>query len=260
MSKNLELELQHIGLDEREAKVYLAALELGPSPVQKIAQRAQVPRATTYLVLDDLKAKGLVTTYDEGKKTYFVVESPDTLEGLVAERERQVKEQKDLIKNLVPELLQRGQYEKGERPTVRYYEGPKGFHSYMRDILSAPGDEILSIFSNDDTEDVHRRASFSWDDVVKRRKQTKTKKRRGIITWRKTAPSGRHKPDPKFLHYVPYKELPVTADIDIKGNFVGIMPYGATIRCVMIEDAAIANALRIMFNVMWQHYRPEESD
>ena len=67
MANNLELELQHIGLNEREAKVYLAALELGPSPVQKIAQRAGIPRATVYLVLDDLRSKGFVTTYDEGK-------------------------------------------------------------------------------------------------------------------------------------------------------------------------------------------------
>ena len=66
---NLEFELQKIGLDEREAKVYLATLELGPSPVQKIAQRSQVPRATTYLVLDDLQNKGFVSTYKDRKST-----------------------------------------------------------------------------------------------------------------------------------------------------------------------------------------------
>ena len=72
MANNLEIELQRVGLDERQAKVYLAALELGPSPVQKIAQRAGIPRATVYLVLNDLQGKGLITTYDEGKKTFFV--------------------------------------------------------------------------------------------------------------------------------------------------------------------------------------------
>ena len=33
-------ELTYLGLAEKEAKVYLAALELGKSPVQKIAEKA----------------------------------------------------------------------------------------------------------------------------------------------------------------------------------------------------------------------------
>ena len=43
----LDKELQKIGLSEKEAKVYLAALELGQASVQNIARKAEVNRATT---------------------------------------------------------------------------------------------------------------------------------------------------------------------------------------------------------------------
>ncbi|MBI3251348.1 MAG: TrmB family transcriptional regulator, partial [Candidatus Andersenbacteria bacterium] len=59
--------LKHLGLKDKEAAVYLAALQLGPSPVQNIARRANVVRATTYVILEDLQKKGLVTHYKEGK-------------------------------------------------------------------------------------------------------------------------------------------------------------------------------------------------
>src|SRR3989338_4220338 len=102
MISSLELELQRIGLNEREAKVYLAALELGPSPVQKIAQRADIPRATAYLVLDDLRQKGFVSTYDEGKKTFFVAESPERLLVFLKEREVEVKTQREVAQQIIP--------------------------------------------------------------------------------------------------------------------------------------------------------------
>src|SRR3990167_11319830 len=101
MENNLEIELQRVGLGERAAKVYLAALELGPSPVQKIAQRAGIPRATVYLVLDDLRSKGFVTTYDEGKKTFFVAESPEKLGDLIDRREDELKKQRQAMEGLV---------------------------------------------------------------------------------------------------------------------------------------------------------------
>ena len=253
--RNIALELQKLGLDEREAKVYVAALELGPSPVQKIAQRADVPRATTYLVLDDLKAKGLVSTYDQGKKTFFVVESPEQLTQLVTQREHEVKLQYELVKDLVPELFDRGQFEQSARPTVKFYEGVPGLKSFVRDIHSAAGEEIVNIFCHDSVEDLFAQAGITWENIIERRRRTKTK-RRALYTWKEHAPAeGRH--NPEFTQYVPYAELPVVADISIKGNHVGLAPYDMPIRGVIIEDAVIANMMRLVFEKLWAQYRIE---
>lgn len=250
MANNLELELQHIGLSGREAKVYLAALELGPSPVQKIAQRAGIPRATVYLVLDDLKSKGFVTTYDEGKKTFFVAESPEKLGDLIDRREDELKKQRAAINDLIPELLSRGQFSPNERSVVKFYEGSNALKSLIRDNFKhVSNGEALGIFSHDDAEGILKKMNISWDDVSDWRKRKKVK-RRAIYTYRREAPAKDYYD--KNAKYIPYKEFPCTADITITGNRVAFAPYNEPIRAIAIEDEATAKTMRAIFEVLWQ--------
>ena len=71
-----EKELQDLGLSEKEAKVYLTALEMGAETAQNIAKKANVNRATTYVQIDSLKAKGfdLVITVDCGAMAHKPLE------------------------------------------------------------------------------------------------------------------------------------------------------------------------------------------
>ncbi len=55
----LESVLQAAGLTDKEARIYLAALELGQAPVLRIAQKAGIKRPTAYVTLGELQAKGL---------------------------------------------------------------------------------------------------------------------------------------------------------------------------------------------------------
>ena len=53
---NPALILKNLGLSEKAAQVYLASLELGEAPVQKLAERAGLKRTTVYYVLEELVA------------------------------------------------------------------------------------------------------------------------------------------------------------------------------------------------------------
>ena len=53
--------LSSIGLQQKEAKVYLALLELEQGTVSKIAKLSGLKRPTIYLILDDLIKNGYVT-------------------------------------------------------------------------------------------------------------------------------------------------------------------------------------------------------
>ena len=67
--------LTDIGLDSKEARVYLATLELGSAPVGRIAQKAELKRAIVYYVLDRLKVRGLVQEVgDKGVKKFAAVD------------------------------------------------------------------------------------------------------------------------------------------------------------------------------------------
>lgn len=249
MVSNLELELQKIGFDEREAKVYLAALELGSSPVQKIAQRANIPRATTYLVLDDLQNKGFVTTYDEGKKTFFVAESPERLALFMEQKEAEIESQRETIKKLVPELISRGQFERVKRPVVRYYEGTQAIDAFMRDLLGGRGGEVLNILNLDRAVKTLEQAGFPIEKVRERRDKNRIKSR--VIYTAINGPIKGYSTKLRQAKFIPLDLFPLDADISIRGDRVFFIPYSTPLRGVAIEDKAITQALRTVFKLLW---------
>lgn len=253
MSDKTILDLKKVGLEEKEAKVYVATLELGPSPVQKISVRAGVPRATTYLVLEDLKARGLITTFEKGKKTFFAAEPPQQLNDLVSNKAFEVQQQQNLLHDLIPELMLRGQIEKGSRPVVRYYEGITALKAFLRDVLAGEEKEVLGIFVHEDVERLFQRAGLRSDTVFEMRQKAKIK-RRLICLW-KEGKAPVHVNGEEGAIYLPFKMFPTEADITIKGNRVAFMPYSEPVRGVIIEDKAIAGLLRQFFNTVWETHK-----
>ena len=56
-----QTQLKKLGLTEKEAKLYINALELGSFSVMGIAHKSGIKRPTCYLILDELVKKGLVS-------------------------------------------------------------------------------------------------------------------------------------------------------------------------------------------------------
>jgi len=59
--------LKRIGLNEKEAKVYLTLLEVNESLPSSISRQSGVKRPTTYVILGQLQKKGLVSHVKKGK-------------------------------------------------------------------------------------------------------------------------------------------------------------------------------------------------
>lgn len=71
--------LKNIGLNEKEAKVYIALLKFDEADVSDIALEAEIKRPTCYLILDELRKKGLVLKIPHSKKTIYKAQTPDEL-------------------------------------------------------------------------------------------------------------------------------------------------------------------------------------
>src|SRR3989338_2440788 len=115
MDKKLVKLLVEIGLDIKEAKIYLALLALGEGTVQEIAQKTGLKRTGLYPLLDELKKKKLVLEAKSKKRTYFVAEDPAE----ILEHTKSRVEQ--FAKNL--ELLNALRNKTAKKPRVLFLNG-----------------------------------------------------------------------------------------------------------------------------------------
>src|SRR3954470_21610564 len=90
--------LKQAGLNEKQAAVYIALLELGTATVHPIASKAQVKRPTTYLILEELQAKGLVSVVPRVKKVLYTAENPEKIISDLGRKQ-------ELMKRFMPQLL-----------------------------------------------------------------------------------------------------------------------------------------------------------
>ena len=132
-------DLEQFGLSDKEAKVYLACLELGPSTAAQIAQKADVNRATTYVAIESLTKQGLLSSHEKDSKTFFSAEDPAMLKRLLDQQREEVKNKLSSLEELLPGLEQIYNYS-GEKPKVRFFEGVEGVKRVMDDTLTAKED------------------------------------------------------------------------------------------------------------------------
>jgi len=142
----IALELRKLGLKAKEVSVYLAALELGWSPVQKIAQKAGVSRPTAYEVIRGLIKKRLMRQVKRkgvirGEKTFFAAESPDKLLRLLRIQKREVEEKEREFIRIIS-ALQSKHYLAGQSE-IRTYEGKEQLKVLLDDFSQSQTEEII---------------------------------------------------------------------------------------------------------------------
>ena len=71
--------LVELGLTEKEARVYAALVALGSATAYKIAKEAGLKRPTTYVLLDELRKKGVVGKIPNPKNQIFTAKDPTEL-------------------------------------------------------------------------------------------------------------------------------------------------------------------------------------
>ena len=86
----MEQVLIHLGLNEKQAKVYLALLQLGSGSVPSISVRSDVKRPTAYLILEELRQKELVNLVPKSTKIY-TAKSPQILLEEQSQKESEIR-------------------------------------------------------------------------------------------------------------------------------------------------------------------------
>lgn len=240
-------QLKHIGLSENEAKVYLAMLELGPSPVLEIAAKAGINRPTTYVQIEFLKKRGLVSTQTKGKKQLFIAEDPSQLEILVGEEEKEIEHKKEELERILPELSNLFNLAE-EKPHVRFFEGKEGLMRMQDAFLSAREKSIVAIASLDDVLRVFPTHPQSY---APRRVQRGISSRLIYTTTRGPFLEELDKEMLRESKYVPPEKFSFNADMTIYDDKVAIAALTGKISGVIIQHAQLADSFRGIFKLLW---------
>ncbi len=243
-----EKELQSLGLSEKEAKVYLAALELGPDTVQNIAKKAGINRPTAYLQIESLKQKGIISEVEKDKKVLYMAESPDRLTSLLNLHEKELKFKEAELERILPSLseLFTGS---GEKPKVKFYEGKAGIKTIEEEFLNTKTTEIHGFVNIDK---VHKLFPEHEKGYSPKRVAKKIKSR--IIYNREAGPLARPD-DPEKLRvakFIDYKKLPIDADISIFKDKVAFLSYKDDPIGVIVESKEIAETMQAIFRQIWE--------
>ncbi|MEI6499052.1 MAG: helix-turn-helix domain-containing protein [bacterium] len=142
---NKEYLLKSIGLTEKEAKTYLAILELGSSTIKPIADRAGIKRTSVYNFIDDLVKQGLIAQSILNGRTHYQALSPEKLVELQKERTR-------ALQSALPEFLSVFN-DKISKPKISYFEGADQIKNIGHEVLLChkevcyfwPGPELTDI-------------------------------------------------------------------------------------------------------------------
>ena len=141
--EDLSQELEHLGLSEKEAAVYLASLALGFASMQDIAERAGVNRATTYTAVEALEKHGLIKSKLEEGKRLYVSESPERFRALFCLQRKELEEKEKEFLRLLPHVLMHA-HPCGARPSVKLFEGEEGRRTMCGMLHDAKGPWLIA--------------------------------------------------------------------------------------------------------------------
>ena len=243
----LEIELQKIGLTEKEASVYLAALRLGKSPVQIIAKEAMVNRGTAYNIIESLTKKGLISSYQEGKKQYFFAESPDQLELLFKQQLEEIEFNRNRLKELLPELKQMDNKEK-DKPVVRYFEGKNGIRAMVEDMFDVKkGTEVVMFYSFDKIAEV-----FSEKERMDWAKKRTDREIRVRALYNKNDRIERKAVNGESI-LIDKNMAFFKSDIAIYENRIRMASLDKKMFGIVVEGKDLADSFRALFNLAWNN-------
>ena len=126
-------QLESLGLNGRQSRVYLALLQLGQASAIDLAKSTKFKHPTVYDVLDVLESRGLIGKTRVNGRNLYHAEDPQALERLEEARRR-------TLTTLLPELKQL--YLTGSHHTrVHCFDGETGLRTVYRELLEVPDRE-----------------------------------------------------------------------------------------------------------------------
>ena len=241
--KNSIAGLIEIGLTEKEALLYRAALKCGPATAQVLALESGIKRATTYSCIDSLIQKGLLHIEIAGVRKLFIAEAPERLATLLEQK-------KQILTKILPDLVQEYLHTSPSSNEVKVYHGVSGIKLVYDGILNTvqSGDDYFVISD----EEKWLALDPAYFDGFRRKRALFGLRTQLIL---KESPHSRLSLEQQGGQLTEIKLLPQGIELSVnmiilknKSVLVQIVePYLA----IQIENPNVASMNKALFGVLW---------
>ena len=233
--------LRSIAFLESETKVYLVSIGLGPATAQTLVRRSGLSRPATNAAIDSLMSKGLMTSHRQGKRSLYSAESGARL---LAYAESQSRAFGTKLKELSESLEDLEMLRKGERPTVKFFEGIEGLKAILLDIARSDASSTEEIANMDAIRKVLSETEIAPVQGILAKRKTKG---RALLlgTVKKVRPGVEAKS-------LPSKEFGFYGDIVIYGDKVAMVTFKDKVVGAVIENGILADTLKALFALAWK--------
>lgn len=247
MDTDLNQTLRSIGLSFKEAEIYLAALELGPSSILAISKHTLIHRTLIYQAIESLVDRGLIVKAPKKKLVLYAAIDPHDLVNYVQNKEREVQQ-------ALPDFLSMMQSGTAH-PQVSFYKGRAQLRQLYHTTLDCKSKVIWAYFPSLSMQQIIGKEEM--DSLIRERIRRKIDLR--VIrakqwevpfeTYQETDTALR---DVRFLppEFSPRMGLYIFDDTvcffsPVEEN------YG-----VMVKSASFADLNRTLFENMWRNAKP----
>ncbi len=242
----LEQYLQNIGLDAKEAKIYLAGLQLGPTTIVELAKASGIKRSTVYEVIESLKEKNMINVSQKGKRKVFIVQEPDNL--LLY-----LKQKENVLSQIMPDL-EALKNTSANKPAIRIFEGQSGLEQIYEDMIKKEGELLILAAPR---EKIAKGLMDFLHEWRYRRYKARVPARRININETNDKNNDNQKVEKpekiEVIKYLSAENYPFSVGVYIYRNKVAFISYAEQEMVgVVIRSPELSKTMKMIFEFYWQ--------
>ena len=238
--------LVEFGLTDKEASIYLALLEIGPSPVQDVASKSGANRSTSYAVLESLRVRGLVSVENTDRHVCYTPAPPEMLSRILEEEQRIVQQKMLKLESAMPMFRALHNVVHG-KPIVRFFEGEEGLMEARSLLMQNTEGEFLSFCAVD--ESIIKMANV---DTRQRLQMNRRLSGRCLIARKKGVELPERDVRNWIYKEIPYESAPFSGELNIIGITVAAFTVQNEPMAFIVEHQMMADLFRAVFESAWR--------
>ncbi len=238
------LQLEKLGLNRNESKVYYALLSKGQASAAELVKFLGVHRNIIYDNLEKLIEKGLVSYIIEGAKKKFIAEQPEAILEFLESKKETIDKEMKTAKAMIPQIQHiLGKSKKMQDASL--FRGIKGIKKILGEILQSKECWVMGV-SNDSVQIL---GETYWNNY--NAKSAARNIREHLLFNHDFKNVVNIKPSKRSSYRMLPPELTQATEIMLFNNKAALIVYTSEPIALLIDNEEVFNTFKKQFEFLW---------